>query len=360
MPRVVVSHEAEVPLWTVEEVASWVSRTGFHDYSPAFRECGVDGDMLLQLTDTEIKDDIGITNGILRKRFIRELRELKKTADYTSCDGGLTANFLGRVGPEYRGYTYSLILGELSLDLMQSGRLSSNDLEDMLKDCGVESAIHRHKIVDAVVNGTDDDSFADSLYSEPPWVPDVYLSYPSRNGGELASLIQKQLERRGLSIYVDPHDSPLLSESSLNQIRESRHMVLVLPTGGLDSCHVEGDLLHAELVAALAAGSKIIPVTADFQWPSLDEMPSSIRDIASFNSVRWVHDYQDACLDKLDRFIRGEEGSLKVDSPNSTRKGSGRSTPSSLLLPTSSPTIINRFLKQRAVSIDSDIGSQST
>merc|ERR1719278_973342 len=75
--------------------------------------------MLLQLTDTEIKDDIGITNGILRKRFIRELRELKKTADYTSCDGGLTANFLGRVGPEYRGYTYSLILGELSLDLMQ-------------------------------------------------------------------------------------------------------------------------------------------------------------------------------------------------------------------------------------------------
>ena len=146
-----------------------MSRTGFHDYSPAFRECGVDGDMLLQLTDTEIKDDIGITNGILRKRFIRELRELKKTADYTSCDGGLTANFLGRVGPEYRGYTYSLILGELSLDLMQSGRLSSNDLEDMLKDCGVESAIHRHKIVDAVVNGTDDDSFADSLYSEPPW-----------------------------------------------------------------------------------------------------------------------------------------------------------------------------------------------
>ena len=50
----------------------------------------------MQLTDIEIKDDIGIKNGILRKRFIRELKELKKTADYTSCDGGLTANFLSR------------------------------------------------------------------------------------------------------------------------------------------------------------------------------------------------------------------------------------------------------------------------
>ena len=39
--------------------------------------------------------------------------------------------FFGRVGPEYRGYTYSLIQGELSLDLMQ--RLSAADLEDMLK-----------------------------------------------------------------------------------------------------------------------------------------------------------------------------------------------------------------------------------
>ena len=78
------------------------------------------------------------------------------------------------------------VAGELSLDLMQ--RLSASDLEDMLKvylpsdfhhdedlkagtdsnlncdglqDCGVESAIHRHKIVDAAVNGTDDESFAD-------------------------------------------------------------------------------------------------------------------------------------------------------------------------------------------------------
>jgi hypothetical protein len=146
-------------------------------------------------------------------------------------------------------------------------------------------------------------------------------------------------------------------------------MVLVLPPGGLDSClgrkgAAEGDHLHAEILAALAAGTKIIPVTADFQWPVVEDMPEDIREIASFNSVRWVHDYQDACLDKLDRFIRGELGSLKVDSPHSrlgraSRGDSGRSTPS-LLLPPASPTVLARYIKHRAASIDSDLGSQST
>ena len=87
------------------------------------------------------------------------------------------------------------------------------------------------------------------------------------------------------------------SEASLSLIRESRHLVLVLPTNGLDTCinrllvinrpnsnisiilnmvliivftrvegkEVEDDLLYSEILAALAAGTKIIPVTADFQ-----------------------------------------------------------------------------------------------
>lgn len=271
-------------------MSNWVSRAGFQDYSLTFRECGVDGDMLLQLTDAEIRDDIGISNGILRKRFIRELKELKKTADYTSCDGGLMANFLARVGSEYRFYAYSIIQGELTLDLMK--RSSAADLEDMLKDCGVESAIHRLKIVDAIMNGTDDESFVDSLYSEPEW--DVYLSYPRKGGDQLASLIKMQLELRGLVVSFDSHDSVCLSEASLQQIRDSRHLILVLPAGGLDGCLESGaeDLLHQEILAALAAGTKIIPVTDNFQWPTMEEMPEDIREIASFNSVRWVHDYQ--------------------------------------------------------------------
>lgn len=355
-PAVIVTHVNEVPLWSVEDVVAWVNRAGFQEYAAAFRDCGVDGDMLLQLTDEEIKDDIGIHNGILRKRFIRELKELKKNADYTTCDGGMTANFLNRIGSDFKVYAYNLILKELTLDFMK--RLNGPDLDDMLKDSGVDSAIHRHKIIDAILN-SDDESFTDSMFSEP--TVDVYLSYPKNGGAELASLIKIQLEMRDLSVFSDAHDSVGALEDVVAQIKDSRHYVLVMPPGALDSCinDVTGsDRLHTEIATALESGTKIIPVTADFQWPAPEEIPEDIRALTYFNGVRWVHDYQDACLDKLEKFIKGESF-LRVDSPYShsrrSRGDSGRSTPS-----LSSPLFMNKFLKNRTVSIDSAIGSQST
>ena len=86
---------------------------------------------------------------------------------------------------------HQFLLKELTLDFMK--RLNAADLEDMLKDSGVESAIHRDKIIDAVLN-SDDESFTDSMFSEPAF--DVYLSYPKNGGAELASLIKIQLEMR--------------------------------------------------------------------------------------------------------------------------------------------------------------------
>jgi len=350
--------ENEVPLWTVEDVVSWVSRSGFQDYAPAFQELRVDGDMLLQLTETEIKDDIGLLNGILRKRFIRELKELKKSADYTSCDGGLMANFLNRISSEFKVYTYNIILNELSLDFMQ--RLTTTDMDDMLKDSGVESAIHRHKIIEAVLNIDEESSFSDSVYSEPSI--DVYLTYPQARA-ELASLIKIQLEQRDpeLSIIDACHDdTETFSEDVSFMIKDSKYYVLVLSPGGLDSC-VSGRAgargrLAQEIKTALRAGLKIIPVTDEFQWPDPEILAEDIRKVTTFNGVRWVHDYQEACLGKLERFIKGEQ--LRLESPFCQKKSgrdSGRSTPN-----ISSPLLIQKFLKNRAISIESNLCSQST
>ena len=38
----------------------------------------------------------------------------------------------------------------------------------------------------------------------------------------------------------------------------------------------------------------------------LQELPSTMRAVTSYNGVKWIHDYQDACVDKIDRFIRGD------------------------------------------------------
>ena len=344
----------QVPEWSVEEVVMWVNKAGFQEYSAAFRDSAVDGDILLMLTDANIRDDIGIRNGILRKRFLRELRNLKKNADYSCSDGGTTANFLAKISPEFRCYTYNLISNDLTYDYML--RLDAVSLEDMLKYAGVDSAIHRHKIIEAVFN-EDEDSLADSLYSEPSM--DVYISYPRVGGAELASLISMQMQLRGFSVYTEAHDGSTAPESLLQQIRESRFYLLVMTPGVLNQCLRDGEnhhcRLHSEIAAALEAECKIVPVTLDFQWPEPSELPEDIRGLTTFNGVRWVHDYQTACIDKLEKFIR-QDPFLRAESPFPVSR-SGRSSPRSCTPSLLSPHVKQRGLRNRTISIDSAIGS---
>ena len=76
----------QVPNWTVEDVLIWVRRIGFKDHLKSFSDLQVDGDLLLELDEQQLNDDIGISNGLLRKRFARELKQLKQKADYSAKD----------------------------------------------------------------------------------------------------------------------------------------------------------------------------------------------------------------------------------------------------------------------------------
>lgn len=88
-----------------------------------------------------------------------------------------------------------------------------------------------------------------------------------------------------------------------------------------------------EIVAALQSQCNIIPIIDNFQWPDAEELPEDMRTVCHFNGVRWIHDYQDACVDKLERFMRGElsQGRLgpgKGDATPSTPSTLGRQPPS--------------------------------
>jgi hypothetical protein len=76
----------QVPNWSVEDVMEWVKQIGFPQFSDAFMESRVDGDLLLQLTEEMLREDIQMRNGILRRRFLRELSNLRKRGDYSSID----------------------------------------------------------------------------------------------------------------------------------------------------------------------------------------------------------------------------------------------------------------------------------
>jgi hypothetical protein len=92
-----------------------------------------------------LKEDIGIKNGILRKRFLRELGVLKRITDYSSCDSTNLNNVLNTLGAEYSKYTYSML---------QSGvdhqTLRMLDEETLKEECKVDNSIHRLKIMQAI------------------------------------------------------------------------------------------------------------------------------------------------------------------------------------------------------------------
>lgn len=135
----------QVPLWTVEDVREWVKQIGFADYERQFEESRVDGDLLLQLTEENLNEDIGITNGIRRKRFTRELQGLKKMADYSSRDSANLNTFLLGIGQEYSIYTYGMVNAGVDKDSLR--QLSEDHL---IAECGIKNAIHRLRIYNAI------------------------------------------------------------------------------------------------------------------------------------------------------------------------------------------------------------------
>lgn len=60
----------QVPLWSPQDVREWVKQIGFSECAKNFVDSRVDGDLLLQLTENNLRDDIGINNGIMRRRFV--------------------------------------------------------------------------------------------------------------------------------------------------------------------------------------------------------------------------------------------------------------------------------------------------
>lgn len=58
----------QVHLWDMEDVQSWLTIAGFRGFQAAFQASTVDGEMLLLLTENELKNDLRMLNNVHRKR----------------------------------------------------------------------------------------------------------------------------------------------------------------------------------------------------------------------------------------------------------------------------------------------------
>ncbi|CAH1121395.1 unnamed protein product [Ceutorhynchus assimilis] len=306
----------QVPLWSSEDVEEWVKQIGFSEIVPSFVESRVDGDLLLQLTEDNLKEDIGLTNGIKRKRFTRELQKLKRMADYTSRDSANINNFLQSLGPEFCTYTYSV----LNAGVETKDALRNISEDQLMHECGITNSIHRFRIMEGIRQL--ENRIGSELNDESPDKSlDVFVSYRRSTGSQLASLLKVHLQLRGFSVFIDVErlEAGKFDNNLLQSIHKAKHFLLVLTPNALERCKHDiekKDWVHREIVAALSANCNIIPIIDNFTFPEPDEFPEDMRQVCHFNAVRWIHDYQDACVDKLERFMRGElnarsnEGSL--------------------------------------------------
>nr|XP_030717910.1 sterile alpha and TIR motif-containing protein 1 isoform X2 [Globicephala melas] len=284
----------EVPRPILPSVASWKEA----------EEQQVDGDLLLRLTDEELQTDLGMKSGLTRKRFFRELTELKTFANYATCDRSNLADWLGSLDPRFRQYTYGLVSCGLDRSLLH--RVSEQQL---LEDCGIHLGVHRARILTAA---------REMLHSPLPCTgckpcgdtPDVFISYRRNSGSQLASLLKVHLQLHGFSVFIDVEklEAGKFEDKLIQSIMGARNFVLVLSAGALDKCmqdHDCKDWVHKEIVTALNCGKNIVPVIDGFQWPEPQALPEDMQAVLAFNGIKWSHEYQEATIEKIIRFLQG-------------------------------------------------------
>lgn len=302
----------QVPLWSVADVSAWVAQVGFKDLTEDFERCKVDGDLLLTMTKDDLADSIGMTCKITQKRFLRELTHLKMSADYKSCDQTGLDDWLSEMNQEYRQYMYQMM--KSGLDKRYLSHVCDDEL---MNDCGINNGIHRKRIMQRIAAMKELQMYSDqcSLDSADGTLVsrsmDVFISYRRANGSQLASLLKVHLQLRGFSVFLDIEKlrAGKFDEGLLSSVKMAKHFIIVLTPNSLDRCigdNNQKDWVHKEIVAAINSGCNIIPLMDNFTFPPADMLPEDMRQIVFFNGIRWIHDYQDACVEKLEKFLRGE------------------------------------------------------
>lgn len=83
---------------TVDDVCNWLNSISLSQYSDSFRENYVDGVLLVTLTTTELRDDLGVTNLHHRRRIMESIDGIKNekqgeaTSATASDKGGIPAS----------------------------------------------------------------------------------------------------------------------------------------------------------------------------------------------------------------------------------------------------------------------------
>ncbi|KAM7535615.1 hypothetical protein Aperf_G00000100490 [Anoplocephala perfoliata] len=328
----------QVFYWPIEDVVCWMNREGFESFAEKSKALKIDGDILLGLTEKELEEGLGITNCIVRRRFMRQLSHLKSMANYSKIDPSGVAIFLAEASGDVSGSESMIngdsvddndglksptnfdssaidssipvaLLTQYTYNLLSHGvtrqRLADLTEEDLEHTCNISNAIHRKRLLKSIkITARGGNTARDTTENRI----DFFISYRRSNGTHLASLVKTLLQLRKYRVFLDIErlKGGRFDHKLMDSIKRSDNFILVLTEGALDRCSTDGsiDWVRREINCALESNCHIIPLTDRFDWGNPDTLPEDIRAITKFNSVQWTPELEEGCIDRIIEFMR--------------------------------------------------------
>eukprot|EP01082_Thalassiosira_pseudonana_P001997 g2052.t1 g2052 contig11:617503-618797(+) len=78
------SSAVRVESWSINDVSKWLTSISLSQYQTAFKEGAVDGSFLIELTDDDLRNTLGVEHRLHRKKILFSIRCLKNYADAQS------------------------------------------------------------------------------------------------------------------------------------------------------------------------------------------------------------------------------------------------------------------------------------
>ena len=136
---------------------------------------------------------------------------------------------------------------------------------------------------------------------------DIFISYRRDGGYETARIIYERLRGEGYRVFFDVEAlrSGKFNAELYRKIEQCRDFIVVLAPGSLDRCENEDDWLRLEIAHAIKHDRNVVPVmTRGFEMPSRHTLPPDIAELVIYNGPKASHEYFDAFLDLLIKFLK--------------------------------------------------------
>ena len=268
------------------------------------------GSILLDLSVEDLQE-LGLKSRVQGRWIMQQVLKLRRRADVSFLDPENVSKFLTDIHQDLTVYRVDFARRRITTCFLP--HLNS----EMLTEIGVRSSVDQARILNHIRVSCSSVDFPDigtpgsilPLTARYRKKYDVFISYRRESGSQLASLLKVYLEVRGLSTFLDVTSlgGGKFDEALLTVIRQSSNVVVILSPNSLQRCMGDDrieDWLHKELVCALESKVTVVPVCdPNFSWPLEKNLPVGLRSLCRMNAVNWSHEYQEATVERLIKFL---------------------------------------------------------